>query len=490
MRNRITNWCAAALALACLLGSASFAQEAKEAEKKEDAKTHQVKRGLFQVEIAIDGVLEAKQMTPIVVRPKSWRELTVVSAVAHGERVAQGQRLVTLDLADLDRSLAEQAQALELAKLKLAQAEEEYRLLERTAPLDMEQVERAKKIFDEDQQLFFTVDMEQSRKLADYSLQIRKSSLENEEEELKQLEQMYAADDLTEETEEIVLKRQREAVDRARLFFEMAKQDYERTLKYELPRQEQSRKLSGELAALAYERSKFTLPVALKQAGLELQTQKFAVEKSEQALAELKEDRQMLEITAPTDGVVYYGKCTSGQWTPASSVAERLQAGGNLAPNDVFMTIVSPGGLWVRGQADEKDLSMLRVGLAGTATPTALPDARLAAQVAEISSIPVASGKFDVKFDVATGEHSDRLTAGMNAKLKLIAYRNETAVLVPASAVFSDDANADVQYVLVQTEPGKHEKRVVEVAHKNDKQAEIKSGLNGDEKILTEKPTE
>jgi hypothetical protein len=133
---------------------------------------------------------------------------------------------------------------------------------------------------------------------------------------------------------------------------------------------------------------------------------------------------------------------------------------------------------------------MLRVGLAGTATPTALPDARLAAQVAEISSIPVASGKFDVKFDVATGEHSDRLTAGMNAKLKLIAYRNETAVLVPASAVFSDDANADEQYVLVQTEPGKHEKRVVEVAHKNDKQAEIKSGLNGDEKILTEKPTE
>jgi HlyD family secretion protein len=286
----MTHYCSG-LVLALAMCGAAVAQEATEAAKPTEAKTHQVKRGLFQIEIALDGVLEAKQMTPIVIRPKSWKEMTVVSAVAHGERVTKGQTLVTLDLSDLDRALADQTQALELAKLKLAQAEEEFKLLERSAPLDMEQVERAKKIFDEDLQLFFTEDLEQSRKIAEYSLKQSKSSLEYEQEELNQLEKMYAADDLTEETEEIVVKRQRDATERAKFYVAMAEREYERTLKYDLPRQEQSRKLSAELAAINYTRSKLTLPVALKQASLELRTQQVALEKSEKALADLQADR-------------------------------------------------------------------------------------------------------------------------------------------------------------------------------------------------------
>ena len=42
-----------------------------------------------------------------------------------------------------------------------------------------------------------------------------KDYLEYQKEELRQLEKMYGADDLTEETEEIVLKRQRDAVELA-----------------------------------------------------------------------------------------------------------------------------------------------------------------------------------------------------------------------------------------------------------------------------------
>ncbi len=477
-----------AVLLVCATDRSGIAQETKEADKPAEAKTHKVGRGVFQVEIALDGVLEAKQMTPIVARPESWKELTVVSAVAHGERVTKGQTLVTLDLDNLDRAIVDQEQSLELATLKLAQAAEELKLLERSVPLDLEQVERAKQAFDEDLQLFFAEDLEQSRKSAEFSLKQTKSHVENEEEELKQLEKMYEADDLTEETEEIVLKRQREAAEQARFYLTLAEREYERTLKYDLPRQEQARKLSAELAALSYIRSKLTLPVSLRQAQLELQSQKLSHAKSERALADLQADHEMLSIVAPVDGVVYYGRCTSGQWSPASSFADRLQVGGMLSPNEVFMTIVAPGGLWLRGTAEEKDLALLRVGLAGSATPTALPAERLPVQLAEVSSIPVTSGKFDVKFDVTPGEQAERLVAGMNAKLKLVAYRNENAVTAPTSAVFSDETTPDEQYVLIQTEPGKHEKRSVQVGHKNDKQTEIVSGLSGEETILAEKP--
>lgn len=459
----------------------------KPAEKPAEPKTVKAERGLLQVELALDGVLEAKQMTPVVVRPKSWKEMTVGSAVKHGQRVTKGEKLVTLDLENLDRAIADQEQALELARLKLAQASEDLQLLEKSTPLDMEQLERSKKNLDEDLQLFFTEDLEQARKNAEYSLKQSKSYLENEEEELAQLEKMYKADDLTEETEEIVLKRQREAAEQARFYYAQAEREYQRTLKYEIPRMEQSRKLGAALAELSYARGKFVIPVTLKQAHLEMQSQKVGLDKLERALADLKTDRELLNIVAPADGVVYYGKCTNGEWTAASTVAERLQTGGSLIANDVFMTIVTPGGLWLRGTAEEKDLSLLRVGLAGTATPNAYDEVKAPIQLAEISPIPVASGKYDVKFDV-TGDATERLVAGMNAKTKLTAYRNENAVKIPASAVFSDAAAPDAKYVLVQTEPGKHEKRSVTVGRKSGEQIEITSGLTGEETLLAEKP--
>lgn len=464
--------------------------EEKPAEEKpaDAAKTVQAERGLLQTELSLDGVLEAKQMTPVVVRPKSWKEMTVESAVKHGQRVSKGEQLVKLDLENLDRAIADQEQSLELARLKFAQAGEDLQLLEKSTPLDMEQLERSKKNLDEDLQLFFSEDLEQARKSADYSLKQRKAYLENEEEELAQLEKMYAADDLTEETEEIVLKRQREAVDQARFYYAIAERDHGRTLKYEIPRMEQARKLGAALAELNYARGKFTIPVSLKQAHLEMQAQKVALGKAERALADLKADRELLNIVAPVDGVVYYGKCTNGAWSAASSVAERLQTGGAISPNDVFMTIVQPSGLWLRGSADEKDIASLRIGLAGTATPAAFEDVKAPIQLAELSSIPVASGKYDVKFDVLSSPDLERLVAGMNAKAKLVTYRNETAVKVPASAVFSDDATPDAKYVLIQTEPGKHEKRTVSVGRKSGDTLEITSGLNGDETLLAAKP--
>lgn len=462
--------------------------ETKAEEKPAEVKTVKAERGLLQVELTLDGVLEAKQMTPIVVRPKTWKELTVESAVKHGQRVGKGEQLVKLDLENLDRAIEDQAQALDLARLKLAQAGEDLQLLEKSTPLDMEQLERSKKILDEDLQLFFSEDLEQARKSAEFSLKQTKSYVENEEEELKQLEKMYEADDLTEETEEIVLKRQREAVEQARFYLEQAVREHDRTLKYQIPRMEQARKLGAALSELSYAKGKYTIPVTLKQSHLEMQAQKMAIDKSERALADLKADRELLNIVAPVDGVVYYGKCTDGQWSAASTVAERLQTGGALSPNDVFMTIVAPGGLWLRGTAEEKDIASLRVGIAGTATPTAYEDVKAPIQLAERSAIPISSGKYDVKFDVPSSADLERLVAGMNAKAKLVVYRNENAVKVPASAVFSDDAAPDAKYVYIQTEPGKHEKRSVTAGRKSGDKLEITSGLNGDETLLAEKP--
>ena len=61
-------------------------------------------------------------------------------------------------------------------------------------------------------------------------------NLDYEKDELDQLEKMYKADDLTEETEEIVLKRQRNAVEFAEFSLENAKINSDEMLNIRMPR--------------------------------------------------------------------------------------------------------------------------------------------------------------------------------------------------------------------------------------------------------------
>ena len=73
--------------------------------------------------------------------------------------------------------------------------------------MDLVAAERSRRIAKEDLAQMLEVELPTARKAVDFSLQMSADSLAYEKEELRQLEKMYKADDLTEETEEIVLRR-------------------------------------------------------------------------------------------------------------------------------------------------------------------------------------------------------------------------------------------------------------------------------------------
>ena len=57
--------------------------------------------------MALAGVLEPTCATEISVRPEAWAELTVLSAVAHGQRVNQGTTLVKFDTQKIDLAIVD-----------------------------------------------------------------------------------------------------------------------------------------------------------------------------------------------------------------------------------------------------------------------------------------------------------------------------------------------------------------------------------------------
>ncbi len=124
--------------------------------------------------------------------------------------------------------------------------------------------------------------------------------LESSREELKQLEKMYRSKDLTEETEEFILKRTRFEVRMAEFFVKMSRIRAEETLKIELPRREKDLHDNSAKAEVALEKAVSTLPLALQQRRLGLQKMKYDYAKNAEKLERLEKDRETMTVRAST----------------------------------------------------------------------------------------------------------------------------------------------------------------------------------------------
>ena len=463
--------------------------EKKPAEKPNGAKpeTHKVVREPLVVKLSLDGVFEAQRMHELVLRPEVWSSYKVVTAVEHGERVDKGQVVVRFETDDIDRAIADLKRDLALNTLTLKVTELELNTLERLVPMNLAAVERQRSHTEEDRRYYLETEGPLSRRTADVILEQSRQTLEYQQEELAQLEKMYKADELTEETEEIVLRRARNAVERAKFLLERAEISYQRSTEVELPRREVAVRESADRAILESKLIQETLPLRLEQARLEVEKAKVARERSEERLAELETDRKLMTLAAPAEGIVYYGRCVDGKWRRGSS-AESLRSKGSISANDVFMTIVDPRPLVVRTSVPEKHLADVPRGLQGTATPAGFPEMKLPARLERIARVPNADTQFDAIFRVSLNLEAEPLMPGMTCKMDFTPYRQRRALVVPPKAVFTDEWDTKKQYAWLYREGAKPRRQTVVLGRTTDEKAEVLEGLEAGDEILMKAP--
>jgi multidrug resistance efflux pump len=450
--------------------------------------THTVKAGLLKIDVSLKGNFEPQSMKEVLIRPKAWSTFKVLKAVKHGAEVEQGDVLVELEMEDIDEAIADQKAKLELAEVALEQAEETLKILEETTPLDLAAAERSKRHNDEDYKRFLKIDLPQTKKIANYNVEYSENYLEYQLEELRQLEKMYKADDLTEETEEIVLKRARDAVKRARFYLELDKIQRDETLEVRLPRLEESMKLGTVRQGLSLQQTNATLPLALRRSQLDLAKLKTQIRKDKEKLGELEGDRAMMEIKAPTDGIVYYGEFKRGEWSGASTLADKLVPNGSITASSVFMTIVKSRPMVLRVKVAEKQIHLFRRGLRGTVQPTGYPDMRLPATVSKIDAVPFTAGSFYALLRVAVPEEAEELVPGMSCTAKFTPYLKRRTLIVPPSAVHTDELDDQKHFVMLVPEEGKPKKQSVTIGKKTEDKVEILDGLVAGDKVLKEYP--
>jgi HlyD family secretion protein len=460
------------------------AAEAKEDKQPEDSKkkrkTAKAETKPMKVVVTLDGMFTAEKMTPVALRPKEWSQFEIVEIVDHGSEVHAGQTLVKFDTEKIDQELAELQLQLNVSELAIRKGEEDLPRLEKTLTMAASDSERNDKNVHEDYDRFQSIDRPMMLKSVEYALKSAQFQLDYAQDELNQLEKMYAADDLTEETEEIVLKRSRTEVDFAKFNLEQTKQYCDELLKVRLPRYEIEIKEALDKSALTLAQAKSALAIDVNRARYDLEQQRQSRDKSLDRHAKLLADRALMELKAPADGIVYYGECDNGNWPDLASLITKLKPHGNVAADTVVMTIVERRPLKVAAQVGEAERPELAAGEAAKIVTPLENYAWLPAKLQSVSPVPVATGKFNAEFDLTGNELPDWIVAGMSCKVKVTTHENPDALVVPSKAVHTDKDDEELKYVWIvdaKKADAKPERRDVKLGKSSGENVEITSGL-------------
>jgi multidrug efflux pump subunit AcrA (membrane-fusion protein) len=468
------------------------AKDEKPVEKK-DAKPAAAKRKTLKIEpkrlkidLTLDGTFVAEKMAEVPLRPETWSNYEIVEVAEHGAKVHKGEVLVKFDSEDINEAIADLELDQRLNELAILRADEELPRMEKSLKMDFADAERANKHAKIDFDRYQEIERPLTEKTAKFMVKYYDASLDYEKDELEQLEKMYEADDLTEETEEIVLKRQRSAVEFAEFSLESAKASSDEMLKIRLPRMDIAMRESLERAAIALGRAQTSLALDLNQARYEQEQRKKARKKSLDRHAKLSADRELMEIKSPADGVVFYGQAVNGKWADTQSLINKYKPHNNVSSGAILMTIVEPRPLYITAMFDEANRPDLKDDLKAKVALPAEGSDRVEGEVKSISPIPVSAGKFEIKFEVDEKQIPEWIAPGMSCKVSMTTYDKKDAVVVPKTAVHDDEYDADKHYVWIvnpDDEEAKPERRDVKLGKRKGDELEIVKGLKKDDVI-------
>ncbi|HSD29282.1 MAG TPA: efflux RND transporter periplasmic adaptor subunit [Vicinamibacteria bacterium] len=264
-------------------------------------------------------------------------------------------------------------------------------------------------------------------------------------------------------------------------------------------REELVRELSSlRVARRAYERAKALLEAKAISAG-EFQSRegdylskKAAADAAERTLHLLGEGQD--EVDRVRARVEAGG--TSHDPQDGASLALRAPFGGRVidrkvAPGALFealqplLTLADLSNVWVFLQAYEKDLALIKEGVAVTIRTEAYPQEALKGRVDFLGSVVDAATR-TVKVRANVKNPGERLRPGMFVKAQVDvpqSYEGGTVLAVPQSALQTLE---DRTTVFLQTEPGVFVRRVVETGHSFEGFTELYSGVKEGDVVVTE----
>lgn len=441
-------------------------------------KTHSPVRGALDVTIEGDAVLEPTDPGEVRIRPEAYTgELRIQRVIAKpGQRVRKGEVLLNIDPVFIQREIEAAAHEVAQAVANYEKLREEHTMARVNADLAVEAASRELDNARVALKWYTEVDGPIAIKMTELGLKGAHDQIEDQEDELAQLKKMYKAEDLTTVTADIVIKRAVRMLERTREQYKLSEPSLTKAKEVNHPQSLAAAKATMQKAEVALEQCRRNNALADRQRALGLTGAQMALEKAKRKLEELKSDAGLMNVTAPADGILFYGSMANGQWQNAGPRA--LREGEKVAAQQVLMTVVQPSQLRAVICVPENKLADVKVGQKVVVTPKMLEKSPCRGVVSQISPVPGSRGGaagFEVQIDLEKPD--ERLTPGMTAQTKIFVETIENALLIPTSTIKDGK-------VLVRNPAGAGEEREITVGKSGGQQTQILKGLTPEDQVL------
>ena len=431
--------------------------------------------------LSLQGAFEPAELTEVMIELDAYDQpLEVTQTAGHGAAVEQGDVLLAVETEGLEQALDAARNRKALADVNLNKAEVEARIAEESDALAARVAQRALANAEEAVSWFETVDGEAMLRNAEMMVERAQDSIADQEDELDQLRKMYKSEELTEDTADIVVKRALRQLRQSKEQLELTKKraDKIREKDYLDARQNlidaldrarlESQQLDNEQAARKVQRQ------------AEMLAARTAAEEAAEALAELEADAEKLTVTAPADGVFYFGRLDGGAWQGVD--AEAVETGDEIKPGQAVATFYQPGRMQITVDVPEADRFKISEGATVTVSPKVLKDVELSGTVVKVGSLPVQKGPNKVfEATIELPEVDGRIAPGFSAEVEIETPGEEVAV-VPAEYVKDGKLRVERAGEVVTVE--------VETGQVEDGMVQITEGITPGEAVLPAEETE
>ena len=438
--------------------------------------------------ITLKGFIEDPDAVSISIDTQNWSDLRVSSPPVHGKTIKKDEIILKLDMEKIRNHIQVISHDLTMLDLNKEILQAEIKLAEELASLEKDEINRFEKYVKEDYNRYHEIYLPFDKRSAEMSLKRYEENLAYTAEELNQLKKMYQADDLTEETEEIILQRAQNQYEHAKFSLEAAKIRNEEFMNIQLPRGKTATDANFNRERLSIKTIKKIKPNQLNRKKLE--GKKLVEERKQFAMtkAKIEKDLKIMEtIKSPSNGMLFWGTFDRGKWTGGNSFKTKLRKGGVLKSHEDILTICPSKKIQARINLPEKDLHQVRIGNKTELKLTASDDLKIKSSIRSISKTPVDPGIFDLTADFVLPKGFTSPVPGSACSLECVTYYRENAITLPSSVIKSDDDRPESKFVYVLTKKGKQQRKNIEIGKKSGKSVEILSGIRMGMKVLKDK---
>jgi len=343
--------------------------------------------------------------------------LEFVDVLAHGSPVREGDVLARFEVEAIDEQIAAAERDLRSTEIRHQNAREQARLDAEGGEQRMEGANDALASAERALAAFEKTELELKRRGNDLNDAYSKDNIEDQKDELAQLEKMYTADELTDATEEIVLKRSRRQLARSETSVEL--QAARRRFDADYAEQEQRRQRNDAVRDARRNKERLARQLEMEKRGRDDGLARLDPEATtaHERVDQLKREREQLVLRAPRSGIVMHGGLDD--YLPGRA-APRHEPGGAAANRAKLFTIAAPGAFEVALDVPESLLLKLDQGMAVKVIPAAQPDGSLMGRLRfDRFPSPKSAGAPENGYDgrVEIDAAPPALVAGMRAKV-------------------------------------------------------------------------